>query len=92
MCLLQVNPLTVLGMVEVSAVPEGKYLLQGAAGSVLGRMVRLPCRSLSHTTQRPVMPLPGRSHCMCATAAGPGTPGLAAPSAWLSDIAEILLS
>jgi NADPH:quinone reductase-like Zn-dependent oxidoreductase len=34
-----VNPLTVIGMVEVSAVPKGKYLIQGAAGSVLGRML-----------------------------------------------------
>ncbi|CAL5222399.1 g4758 [Coccomyxa viridis] len=33
------NPLTALGLMEDAAVPQGQYLLQTAAGSVLGRMV-----------------------------------------------------
>lgn len=34
-----VNPVTVVGMLDVLAVPQGEYLLQTAAGSVLGRQV-----------------------------------------------------
>lgn len=34
-----VNPVTVYGMLEELAVPEGEYLLQTAAGSVLGRQI-----------------------------------------------------
>ncbi|KAK9916376.1 hypothetical protein WJX75_001994 [Coccomyxa subellipsoidea] len=34
-----VNPVTAYGLVEDIAVPEGKWLLQTAAGSVLGRIV-----------------------------------------------------
>jgi hypothetical protein len=34
-----VNPVTVYGMLEVLGVPEGAYLLQSGAGSVLGRCV-----------------------------------------------------
>jgi NADPH:quinone reductase-like Zn-dependent oxidoreductase len=33
------NPLTAVGLVETAAVPKGQYLLQAAAGSVLGRML-----------------------------------------------------
>lgn len=33
------NPLTAVGLVETAGVPKGQYLLQAAAGSVLGRMV-----------------------------------------------------
>ena len=36
----QVNPLTVTGMLERVAVPRGEWLLQTAAGSTLGRLVR----------------------------------------------------
>lgn len=34
-----VNPVTVVGMLEELAVPAGEYLLQTAAGSVLGRQM-----------------------------------------------------
>jgi len=34
-----INPITVLGLVETSAVPKGGWLLQTAAGSVLGRQM-----------------------------------------------------
>jgi hypothetical protein len=40
----QVNPLTVIGMLERVAVPRGEWLLQTAAGSTLGRLVRLRSR------------------------------------------------
>lgn len=36
---LQVNPVTVVGLLRCAAVPKGGYLLQTAAGSVLGRQV-----------------------------------------------------
>ena len=35
----QVNPCTAFGMMDDLAVPKGEWLLQSAAGSVLGRMV-----------------------------------------------------
>jgi len=34
-----VNPVTVMGLVDAAAVPQGGYLLQGAAGSTLGKML-----------------------------------------------------
>ncbi|KAL4447410.1 hypothetical protein ABPG75_004629 [Micractinium tetrahymenae] len=34
-----INPVTVAGMLDVLAVPQGEYLLQTAAGSVLGRQM-----------------------------------------------------
>ena len=34
---LQINPVTAYGFLEVIQVPEGKYLLQQAANSVLGK-------------------------------------------------------
>ena len=36
----QINPLTVIGMLERVAVPRGEWLLQTAAGSTLGKLVR----------------------------------------------------
>lgn len=35
----QVNPVTAYGILETLKVPEGGWLLQTAAGSVLGRLV-----------------------------------------------------
>ena len=35
-----VNPCTAAGMLDVLQVPKGEWLLQSAAGSVLGRQVR----------------------------------------------------
>lgn len=34
-----VNPVTVVGLADAAGVPKGGYLLQGAAGSALGRML-----------------------------------------------------
>lgn len=34
---MQINPVTAYGFLEVIQVPEGKYLLQQAANSVLGK-------------------------------------------------------
>ncbi len=36
----QINPFTVIGMLERVAVPRGEWLLQTAAGSSLGKLVR----------------------------------------------------
>lgn len=36
---LQINPVTVVGLYEEAAVPQGKYLLVTAAGSSLARML-----------------------------------------------------
>lgn len=36
---LQVNPLTVIGLLEVTAVPPGSHLLVTAASSTVGRML-----------------------------------------------------
>lgn len=38
-CQFTVNPLTAMGFFDVLQVPEGEWLLNNAAGSVLGRMV-----------------------------------------------------
>ena len=38
-CQFFVNPVTIVGMLEVAAVPKGGWLLQTAAGSTLGRML-----------------------------------------------------
>jgi NADPH:quinone reductase-like Zn-dependent oxidoreductase len=38
-CLLQINPVTVVGLLEVAAVQPGQHLLITAAGSTLGRML-----------------------------------------------------
>ncbi|PSC73519.1 trans-2-enoyl-mitochondrial [Micractinium conductrix] len=40
-----INPVTVYGMFEVLAVPRGEWLLQTAAGSVLGRQMVQLCRA-----------------------------------------------
>ena len=37
MSCLQINPVTAFGFLEVIQVPEGEYLLQQAANSVLGK-------------------------------------------------------
>ena len=37
---LQINPLTVTGMFERAEIPRGEWLLQTAAGSTLGQLVR----------------------------------------------------
>lgn len=34
---LQINPVTAYGFLEITQVPEGEYLLQQAANSVLGK-------------------------------------------------------
>jgi NADPH:quinone reductase-like Zn-dependent oxidoreductase len=36
---LQINPITVVGLLEVAAVQPGQHLLITAAGSTLGRML-----------------------------------------------------
>ena len=36
---VQVNPVTAYGLLEALAVPKGQWLLQTAAGSVLGRLL-----------------------------------------------------
>jgi NADPH:quinone reductase-like Zn-dependent oxidoreductase len=36
---MQVNPVTVVGLLEVAAVSQGKFLLVTAAGSTLSRML-----------------------------------------------------
>ena len=38
---MQINPVTVVGMVAESGVQKGGWLIQAAASSVLGRQVRL---------------------------------------------------
>lgn len=43
-----INPVTVVGMLDVLAVPKGEYLLQTAAGSVLGRQMIQVGASLAH--------------------------------------------
>lgn len=39
LCFAQINPMTVYGMLQESAVPKGEYLLQTAATSVLARQM-----------------------------------------------------
>ncbi len=39
MIVAQINPITVIGLVETSNVPPGGWLLQTAAGSVSDRLV-----------------------------------------------------
>ena len=58
-----VNPCTAAGMLDVLKVPKGEWLLQSAAGSVLGRQVRLG--SCHHTLCHQ-----GFSHCLssCSSA------------------------
>lgn len=34
-----INPITIVGMLEVLQIPEGDWLVQDAAGSVLGRQM-----------------------------------------------------
>lgn len=36
---MQINPVTVIGLLEVTAVPDDRHLLITAAGSALGRML-----------------------------------------------------
>lgn len=45
-----VNPVTVIGMVDASGVPKGEYLLQGAAGSALGRQLVQYCKHIGVKT------------------------------------------
>jgi NADPH:quinone reductase-like Zn-dependent oxidoreductase len=45
-----INPVTVVGMLRVLAVPKGQYLLQTAAGSVLGRQIIQLARHLGVRT------------------------------------------
>ncbi len=42
--LLQINPVTVVGMVRESKVQKGGWLIQAAASSVLGRQVIALCK------------------------------------------------
>jgi NADPH:quinone reductase-like Zn-dependent oxidoreductase len=39
MLCLQINPVTVIGLLEVAAVPKGDYLMITAAGSTLSKML-----------------------------------------------------
>ena len=38
-CVLQINPVAVYGILDTLQIPPGKYLLQSAAGSAFGRML-----------------------------------------------------
>eukprot|EP00842_Homolaphlyctis_polyrhiza_P001466 jgi/Hompol1/231/HPOL_004137-RA len=48
---LIVNPLTVVGLIRVSAVPQGEFLLQDSAGSTVGRMVIQTVNVVRRTAQ-----------------------------------------
>lgn len=41
---MQINPVTVVGMVKESKLSEGGWLMQAAASSVLGRQVIALCK------------------------------------------------
>lgn len=56
-----VNPITVLGMLDVLEIPAGEYLIQTAAGSVLGRQLITICKARGIKTINVIRRADGKS-------------------------------